>query len=309
MKKLFKVPLMILFALVTLLIINSAVHHLLLKVEQDKIAPNGVIVEVNGHNMHIYYEGVANDKPTLVFLSGSATVAPVYDFKPLYSKLSDSYQIVVIEKAGYGYSDACDIPRDVDTIVDESRQALELAGIMGEYVLLPHSISGLEAIYWAQKYPDEINSIIGLDMALPDHYMNMDYEKISRIFAVGNVAKFLGLHRTFGFLYPLNNAKLDDEEIMQQKYLMYKNAVNNIYYIEGTYAYDNAIKIKDMEIPNIKIMFMVSDGTETTEDWIEITEKYAEQVDGQIVYYDCGHYIHYYEADDIVANIKEFLEE
>lgn len=45
--------------------------------------------------------------------------------------------------------------------------ALDKAGIQDPYVLCPHSLSGLEALYWAQKYPDEVEAIVGLDMAVP----------------------------------------------------------------------------------------------------------------------------------------------
>ena len=42
--------------------------------------------------------------------------------------------------------------------------ALDKAGIQDPYVLCPHSLSGLEALYWAQKYPDEVEAIVGLDI-------------------------------------------------------------------------------------------------------------------------------------------------
>lgn len=309
MKKILKIILIILSIVLIFLIASTAVHHILLKIEENKIAPNGTMVEVNGHNMHIYTEGDTNDKPTLVFLSGSSTVAPVYDFKVIYDNLSDDYQIAVIEKAGYGYSESCDIPRDVDTMVEESRKALELAGIQGKYILLPHSMSGLESLYWAQKYPDEIQGIIGLDMALPDHYMNFDYEKYEKLFDTGKVTKFLGMHRTFGFSYPLSDLEMTDDEIQQQKYLMYKNAVNEIYYIEGTYTYDNAMKIKENQLPQIKMLLMVSDGSETSEDWIEVYQKFADETGAGTVFYECGHSIHYYESQDIISNIISFIEE
>ena len=35
-------------------------------------------------------------------------------------------------------------------------------------------MSGLEALYWAQKYPDEVSAIIGLDMAVPEYYGSMN---------------------------------------------------------------------------------------------------------------------------------------
>ena len=37
-------------------------------------------------------------------------------------------------------------------------------GFEGPYVLCPHSMSGLEAVLWAQKYPDKVEAIVGLDM-------------------------------------------------------------------------------------------------------------------------------------------------
>ena len=67
------------------------------------------------------------------------------------------------------------------------------AGIDGPYVLCPHSMSGIEALYWAQEYPDEIESIIGLDMAVPEYYENM---KINLpLMKLGQYAADLGITR------------------------------------------------------------------------------------------------------------------
>ena len=55
----------------------------------------GVHVTVDGHNIHVYSVGDTN-KPQIVLMSGSGTVAPVYDFKILYEKLSKSFRVIVI---------------------------------------------------------------------------------------------------------------------------------------------------------------------------------------------------------------------
>lgn len=81
--------------------LTAIYHHLSLGREADQIVPNGMIVDVDNQGIHVYAEGKKDDKPTLVFMSGSATVAPVYDFKPLYSLLSEDYRIAVAEKSGY----------------------------------------------------------------------------------------------------------------------------------------------------------------------------------------------------------------
>ena len=65
--------------------------------------------------------------------------------------------------------------------VRQNREALEAVGINGPYILCPHSYSGLEAVYWAQNYPDEIEAIIGLDMAVPKSYDTYDQEIINSV--------------------------------------------------------------------------------------------------------------------------------
>src|SRR5699024_9517587 len=91
-----------------------------------------------------------------------------------YSLLSDQYKIVVVEKLGYGFSDVTTTERDIDTILAETRDALLKAGVDSPYILLPHSMSGIEALNWAQKHPEEVKAIIGLDMAVPAAYEHLD---------------------------------------------------------------------------------------------------------------------------------------
>lgn len=56
------------------------------------------MVEVKGHDLHVYTEGEGDI--TIVFLSGAGTSARVLDVKPLWSKLSTKYRIAVVERLG-----------------------------------------------------------------------------------------------------------------------------------------------------------------------------------------------------------------
>ena len=102
----------------------------------DVLKYNGDLVNVNGHNIHIFRPGNIS-KPKILLMSGSGTIAPVYDFKVLYEKLSKSFRIIVMEKFGYGYSDIFDSPADIDTLVSIQRKALETtnnkANILAKY--------------------------------------------------------------------------------------------------------------------------------------------------------------------------------
>jgi len=113
-------------------------------------------------------------------MSGSGTVAPIYDYKVLYEKLLKYLRIIVIEKFGYGYSDIYESSCDIDTLVDIEKQVLETIGEKGPYILAAYSALGLEAIRWKQKYPDDVMTIVGIDMANPLTYKNWTSDKIEK---------------------------------------------------------------------------------------------------------------------------------
>lgn len=71
--------------------------------------------------------------------------SPVYNYMKLANELSDTYRVAVPEKSGYGYSDISNSPRDVETVLIQTRKSLELAGQKPPYVLMPHSMSGIKA--------------------------------------------------------------------------------------------------------------------------------------------------------------------
>lgn len=263
-------------------------------------------VLIDEHKMHVFRKGDEN-KPKLVFMSGSGTVAPMYDFKILYEKLISDFRVIVIEKFGYGYSDLYDGPCDIDSVVSFQRQALEKIGEKGPFILLPHSMSGLEAIRWKQKYPDEVRAIIGLDMATPKTYMEWGVGELDkRINLMKRIRKIndLGLL----FWYPLNKRGLNKDEIKEQKLLWKRNAMNNCYVKAAEAVLDNANSVASLgKIEGPTLMF-VSDGKQVSPNWINNECEFAEQVNAEIVYLNCGHYIHYYESEKISRMIKEFLD-
>ena len=168
---------------------------------------NGEYVIVKNHRIHIFRAGNGNG-PKLVFLSGSGTVAPVYDFKILYQKLLSDFEVIVIEKFGYGYSDLYDAPNDIDSLISYHREALTKIGEEGPYILLPHSLSGLEAIRWKQTYPEEKKAIIGLDMAVPAQYLSWGQEELDK--KIDQMIKLHKLHKKgLLFWYPLNKRGLN----------------------------------------------------------------------------------------------------
>lgn len=292
--------------LLSVIYINHKIH---LSKEDALFIPTGQMVEVNGHDMHIYSEG-EGDK-TLVFMSGGGTSSPVLDFKSLYSLLSTNHKIVVVEKAGYGFSEIADIDRDIDTILSETREALSKSGIDGPYILCPHSMSGIEALYWAQNYPNEVRAIIGLDMAVPDSYQDYDINipmlKMSALGARLGITRWIpGIEESDAIRF----GSLTEEEKELYRVIFYRRTASSTMINEVEEIKDNARKVKENGIPDIPFLIFSSNGDGTGWDestWINLQEDFVNRVeDGILIKLDSPHYIHNYEYEKIAKEIDNF---
>lgn len=287
-------------------------HHVMLKIEAKRIVPDGKLVEVNGSMIHVYSEGKADSsRPTLVIMSGSAMPSPEYSYKGVYSRLSTDYMVAVPEKVGYGYSDISDSQRDVKTMVDETRLALKLTEHKPPYVLMPHSMSGIEALFWAQTYPQEIFAIVGLDMALPIHYEKMGLRFRRHIYKIlGFCTRRIGVQRLpllITLLGIYNKNELSKKELLQLKYLTNKMAINQSVYNETLHVLENARMIKNTEYFQTPMLLFLSDGT-VLKDWIKDCQDFAcRAMNASAIELGCSHMMHNDCTEKIVDKTKEFL--
>lgn len=263
----------------------------------------GDLVNINGHNIHLYRQGNI-DKPKLVLMAGSATVAPVYDFKVLYEKLVNDFRVIVIEKFGYGYSDIFDSPGDIDSLVSTQKQALNVIGENGPYILMPHSMSGLEALRWKQIYPDDVSAIIGIDMATPLTYSAWTNEKVAKKIRLMEMAT---RYKLYGLFCPLNNRCLSNTEIRQHKLLRKRNAFNICCINEASEVLKNSRVVSEGVNIKCPTLLFSSNGKQVSKDWLENQQEFAELMGGRLICFDCGHYIHHFKSDEMSKEIIEFI--
>ncbi|MBP5450737.1 MAG: alpha/beta hydrolase [Treponema sp.] len=305
-----KVILFILGLIIVFLLFSFIRHKILLAREEALITPPGQMINVDGHKMHVY--SVGDGDKTLILMSANGTVCPSLDFKNLYSRLGEQYRIVVVEKFGYGYSDTVNRPRDIASILSDTRAALRGAEIKAPYILCPHSYSGLEALYWAQTYPDEVEAIIGLDMAFPKTY---NYTKggvlVKPYYLVQHGLIKLGIGRFFS-----DDTFLPEGDFLSEKeekiYLALLNRIaNNIdVAMEASEAKKNAELVSSVDKPDIPMLLFLSekklDGSR--ELWKKVAYDYAEDLNSvSFIELNCGHYIFHYKPELIAEEIKAFL--
>ena len=283
-------------------------HQLSLQKESKFLTPIGKEVTVNGHQMNVYIKGEGSE--TIVFLSGAGIASPILDFKNLTDSLSKKYKVVVVERAGYGYSEDSNQSRDVMEVLSETRQALSQANVTGPFIILSHSMASLESLAWQEKYPDEVKALVGLDWALPASYE--DLKDNQALLTVAYWSSKIGLLRYFPESFYIKNPTLTETERQQYKLLAYKQLMSQAMLHESRLAKKNAKKVPSSINPKIPGLLLVSNGEGTSfsqSEWQRYAEKFAsDQSNVQVVYMDAPHDLYHYQSNAIVSRIKEFLE-
>lgn len=284
-------------------------HRISLEKEQASLAPMGKTVLVNGHKINVYVEGKGSE--TIVFLSGAGIASPILDFKNLTDSLSKKFKIVVVERAGYGYSEDSNQSRDVMQVLSETRQALSQANLSGPFIIISHSMASLESLAWKEKYPDEVKALIGLDWALPASYE--DLKDNQALLTVAYWSSKIGLLRYFPESLYIKNPTLTEAERQQYKLLAYKQLISQAMLHESCLAKENAKKVPSSINPKVPTLLLVSNGEGTTfsqSEWQYYAEKFSsDQSNVQVIYMDVPHELYHYQSHEIVSQIEEFLTE
>ena len=303
-----KILLGILILLILVILCVFLYNRIMLSKEKTLLQNQQIsqLVSVDGHQMSLYVSG--EGKHTLVFMAGAGTPAPILSYQSFAECFQNDYRIVIIEKFGYGFSDEFEGARDVETRVNQNRKALETAGIAGPYVLCPHSYTGLETIYWAQNYPDEVEAVIGLDMAVPRAYDTYDEDVINAVKSSDSVKRILrnmGIVRLFvGGTIP---ADYTSEEKKIITALVCKNYGSQTAFNEVESLASDLVRIDSKKNPDVPTLLIISDG-KVTDGWIGFEMDYASALsDVKTVQLDCGHSVYEYEPDKCEKSMREFI--
>ena len=304
----FRKRLLFLLGLVLVLLLTSFTYHrLALQREKTSLNPMGQMVSVNGHDMSVFVKG--NGPQTLVFLSGAGTASPILDFKDLYDGLSKEYKIVLVERAGYGYSEDTSKSRDVSVILSETRQALAKAQVSGPYIILSHSMASLETLLWQEKYPSEIQAIIGLDWALPESYSQLRMH--SQILRMSRWGSQLGLLRYLPSRLYVPNANLSSSDCRLYQRIAYRQILSKAMLNESLSVKGNAKKVDAKINSQIPTLLLVSNGEGTSfskEEWRHYATRFAkDQKNIELTFYDAPHYLYHYQTKEVVAKIEDFI--
>ena len=136
-------------------------------------APIARLVSVGKYSLYLSCTG--SGFPTVVMDSGLGAgssewsfIAPKIAANTAGSLPPVGTRVCVYDRANTGRSDKASTPRTSQDLVDDLHTLLSNAGVAGPYVLVGHSLGGLNARLFASEYPESVVSMVLVDAAHED---------------------------------------------------------------------------------------------------------------------------------------------
>ena len=123
--------------------------------------PQRLVKLPDGRTMNLYCTGKAG--PLLILDAGLG--GSTFSWGSLQPKLA-GYRACAYDRAGMGFSDPGPLPRDAEHRVADLRALLKAARLAPPYILVGHSLGGLDARLYAFKYPKEVAGLVLVDPAV-----------------------------------------------------------------------------------------------------------------------------------------------
>ena len=124
-----------------------------------RYAKPGQLVDIGGRRINLYCTGSGG--PTVILMAGSSSWSFVwYLTQPEIAKKA---RVCAFDRAAFGFSDPAPQPPVMSDTVNDLHAALKAADVPGPYVLVGHSLGGLEARLFAQRWPQEVTGMVLLD--------------------------------------------------------------------------------------------------------------------------------------------------
>jgi pimeloyl-ACP methyl ester carboxylesterase len=168
--------------------------------DRRRFPPPGLVVQVDGHPMHLQVRGPDSGAPTVVLEAGMGSFSPNWYW--VQSELAPTVRSVAYDRAGLGWSRRSPRQRDAQTIAMELRDALREAGIEPPYVIAGHSFGGLPVRAFADLYPELTAGLVLVDASHPDQWVRWPISHADQILEVSQ--RIFGWLGWFGVLRVLN---------------------------------------------------------------------------------------------------------
>jgi pimeloyl-ACP methyl ester carboxylesterase len=132
--------------------------------DRQRLPQVGRSVDIGGRTLNIFCSGEGS--PAVILDSGAGE--PGYAWSRIQPEIATLTRACWFDRAGYGWSDPGPFPRTSAAMSRDLHELLHRAGIPAPYVLVGHSLGGLNARVYAGMYPADVAGVVLVDAAHED---------------------------------------------------------------------------------------------------------------------------------------------
>lgn len=125
--------------------------------------PQTLVTLPDGRKLHFHCSGLGGP---LVILDGGWG-ASALSWRSVQPQVATMTRVCAMDRAGMGFSSPGPLPRDTASIVDDLRAALQTPDFPGPYILVGHSLGGMDMRLYASRYPEQVAGMVLVDPANP----------------------------------------------------------------------------------------------------------------------------------------------
>jgi pimeloyl-ACP methyl ester carboxylesterase len=161
--------------IIALMLVSAPVHAQLSAGSPQLIAKH--LVEIGaGRHMNIVCMG--HGSPTVVFEYGLG--GHMLNWQTVQPDISALTTTCFYDRAGYGYSDPPPRPTTAQNVSDDLYWLLDKAGVQKPIVLVAHSLGGLYATLYADRFPSQVAGLVLIDPVFAGQDMGENPEEQAR---------------------------------------------------------------------------------------------------------------------------------
>lgn len=212
-----------------LIVLGIMYQQLSIYYSASQLGRMGHLIDVNGVNMHLYDSGTdTTGTLPIVFTADIGSNVPYVDLYPIHSALTPHNRVMVYDKPGYGWSDYTSTSRDIDSIVEEIHTVLHSNDVPGDedtylepFIYVAQGMGALEAIRYAQLYPEDVAGIVFIEGTSPSFLANYNNIMIIESFLI-NGLRNTGILRLMGRTNFVSNILNDNPELSPELRILNK---------------------------------------------------------------------------------------
>ncbi|MBO6165620.1 MAG: alpha/beta hydrolase [Eubacterium sp.] len=316
-KRILKILSIVLITIIALVAVLAVRHYFMSKSDRELFADayGEYYTTPDGERINYTFYDSESDK-VAVLLPGFGSSSAHYEFDTIAKGLNDAYKIIIVDPLGVGLSDETDRERSVSNYCEELHGLMTYLGY-DHYTLIGHSIAGLYALDYSNRYPEEVDAFIGIDASIPHMIEICPKEALpDNMYKSYKSARHIlvdtGLYRVLTELSYTKTAEMiptlseDDKKIYLA--LNCTDQLNDTQLREIGRLSENIKLCYDEKFPeSVPVLYLLSnDNNKLMPGWDELHRKLITNPSGQVIVLEGGHYLHLENSEGIISEILKW---